>query len=512
MADGDIACSAMSSFLLNRTEFINQEALKDIVPQQAWVGEVEEAAWPAFNGSTRITDRFHYVAPDMRQPWNRIDTANCQTNPCDPDRIEIGYGMSRTNTTLERIGYKSDIVCLDQFMTMSRARDWAMAFPELLRMATLEVIANYRRTRTADLAGTKVLADATMTPFTFTRSADGGTMTTSAEPTSILLPSMLQRQWGPLVQNGAAGVSGWADPAVFKLITDYDTLYSFAHGAGTWAGYTANWRFTEFDAANEMFTKYGLSGKVGQYMAKVDPTPERYNRTAANTFIRVWPRVTQNATVGIKSAYDTAFENAGYQFHIIKHRMAWRHLTLIQAGLPNTNLKTRSLSGLWRWVMNDLGADKCGKPIDNSDGTKGRWQNDFIYAAEPQHVEWDTLIFAKRGPICYTVVDRCAAAPGEYVPNTNSANTPCPTVFTFAATLSEDETYDIAANSITCGGVAVTHVAMSEDTLAELVVTLNGTVGTAALGVWSVSATSPTTLVLTNSGTSCATVGVTFLA
>jgi hypothetical protein len=511
-ADGMIGCNAFSTFILNRTEFINEVALRDIVPQQAYVGDVEEGTWPAFMGATRITDRIHYVAPDLRQAWQPVAVANCETSPCDPTRIEIGYGMSRTNTALERIGYKSSLICFDQLMTMTRARDFANTFPDLLRMATLDVIANFRRIKTAELAGTKVLADVSMTPFTFTPSADWATMTTSGEPTSILMPSMLQRLWGPLIQNGAAGPNGWANPAVFKLITDYDTLYGFAHGSGTWAGNTSGWRFTEFEVANELWSKYGLSGKVGQYMVKVDPTPLRFNRTAANTFVRVWPRKTENATVGIKSAYDLAFENAGYQFSVVKHKMAWEHLTLVQGALPNMAFQTRSLSGQWRWANRDLGANYCGEPIDNSDGTKGRWQNDFIFAAEPKHVEWDVLIFHKRTPICITIADRCAPAPAEYTAATSSSNTPCPIVFTFAATVDDDDTYSIAANSITCGGVTLTHAAITgEETVADVASALNGLGGTAALGVWSVSATDPTTLVLTNSGTACSAVVIIWL-
>jgi hypothetical protein len=497
MANNCISPQEFTQFLDTQLPVYDSLIIRDIRPTDGWIGHFNVGVWPAFSATSHTRDRFRQVMPDVTKKWITVDNDSCiggDQAPCDPPENEICWGYDRITYYQEKQSWKSQLLCFDQILTVTRAQEHVeQIISDILRPATSRITSFYARKRVAQHAGQKWLASAALTPFTFSWETTGDSeiyMTTSGTPDCKLSPQMLQRRVAPLRNKGYFG--RWTnDPfwggydSFIELVVDDETAWELDK-ATVDSKVSDAWRFQIWSAANEYY-KYGMGGQLGNYMVRIDPFPLRFNLVSTNRFQLVLPYRNMAATVGIGSEDNPDFHNAQYQFSFIHHRMAVRFLVQrMESVNPLMPFAVRDLSGQWRFATNDLGRDCNGNPIANYRGNKGFFYADFQFATEPVYVEWEELIFHKREPAYVLCVDTCAEDPGDPTQYYTSSCEPCEgenQIFTPQEDANGD--FVIAANTITCDGAVVTHGAISEATLNDLVVTLNAELS--VLGVWVLS-------------------------
>lgn len=500
-----IAGTQFAEFLVTQTPVFDDLIIRDIRPEDGWIGHVETGQWEPYTNNTHVFDRFRQVMPNVTKQWESVPAGSCIGTPCDPNENSIGWGYNRVSYSLERQSWVTDLLCFDQILTVTRAKEhFAQIVSDILRPATSRIMSFYLRKRAADNAGKKWIADSSMTEFTYTWTVVGNEeiyMTPSANPTSKLTPQMLQRRVGRLMFEGYFGKQPFKDmPPLIELVTDYNTLWDLDKAAAD-SNVNDKWRFQEWEAANK-FYKYAFSGQLGQYVTRVDPFIIRFNKVGAQTKYQVvLPYRNVAATQGIGSEYNPDFETAQYQWSHIWHRRAGMVLVArTETVNPLMPFANRSLGGQWQFVMDNLGADCNGQVIENKRRNKGQFLADFVLSFKPQYVEFSELIFHKREPAFITTIDTCNTDPGYPTQYYNSSNDRCEgSNESFVPTQDSNGNYSVDANSITCDGVAVVQTAISEATLPDLVNALNTQVS--SLGVWILEGT---TVILTE--TTCSDV------
>src|SRR5207245_1379895 len=108
---------------------------------------------------------------------------------------------------------------------------------------------------------------------------DAAYFDTNSNPNNIyiLVPQMLQNNFSLSMLEGYAGKNPFKETSPFiVLVTSMDTLWfldklggQVGVGGGDLPNNAANWRFTEWGAANA-YWRYGFSGQIGNYMARAD--------------------------------------------------------------------------------------------------------------------------------------------------------------------------------------------------------------------------------------------------
>lgn len=487
-----ISGTEFAEYLVNQTPVYDELIIRDIRPEDGWIGHVETGQWEPFTDTTHTFDRFRQVMPNVTKEWQTTPSGSCIGAPCDPPENKIGWGYDRLTYFKERQSWSTELLCFDQILQVTRAKEhFAQIISDILQPATSRIMSFYLRKRAADHAGKKWVADASMTEFTYTWTVVGDEeiyMVPSAIPTSKLTPQMLQRRVGRLMFEGYFGKQPFKDmPPLIELVTDYNTLWDLDKAAAD-SNVNDKWRFQEWEAANK-FYQYSFNGQLGQFVTRVDPFILRFNHApdptgSPNRMQVVLPYVNTAATQGLGSEYNQDFENAQYQWSHIWHRRAGVVLVgRTESVNPLMPFANRSLGGQWQFVMDNLGEDCDGRAIDNRRRNKGQFLADFELSYKPQYTEFSELIFHKREPAVITTIDTCNADPGYPFQYYNSANDPCPgSNQLFYPTQDAEGNYAIAANSVTCNGVAVTHDAVSEPNLNDLVTTMNTAL--TSLGTW----------------------------
>jgi hypothetical protein len=491
-----------ASYLVTQTPVYDSEVLRDVRPTDGEIGHFSTGAWESFTEVTHTKDRFNVVFPDLTKKWRMAPNGSCIGTPCDIPQSKLGFGNTRLTYSREQISYATDLLCFDDISNRTKAvENFSQIISDILKPSTNFIVSDFAKRKAAELAGQKWLADANLTPFTFTFEDNGDAsifMTTSGEPTSKLTPQHLRRRFNRLAAMGYFGKAISKDmPPWIELVTDNDTLYGMVEGdaavlrieSGTPVLASTQWRFQEFENVGQ-FWKYGWSGKIGNFVTRVDFFPLRFNKVSANRFQRVLPYTNIAATNGLKDDWNSDYENARYQFSRIHHRMGMKILTkTLRPISPDMPFLNRSLAGEWRFAMNNLGADCNGVAIPNYRGNKGFFYADFDMAAEPMHVEWMELIFHLREPVCVATITTCQEDPGYPTQNYNSANDVCDgsgQVIYITPVESESGDYNVLANTITINGVYIVHTAISGNTtLATLVTEL--TTKVPYLGTWAVA-------------------------
>lgn len=486
-----------SQLLLTQLPTYVETILRDVRPTDGLLGHVSSGQWNAFRGNQQTQDRFRHVRANVSKKWETIGDTNCEGSPCDPVEHEICWGWDRLVFGKERQSWKSQMLCFDQMLDATQAVEHVeQIVDEILRPATKDIGSFWVRKKALDLSGRKVLANQTMSTFTWTWDTTGDQeifATPSAWPTSKLTPEMLQRQFSPLMYNGYFGK--WTnDPfwgeynQLAELITDMDTVWSLDK-LTTNQRISDLWRFNQWDAAHEYY-KYGMGGKIGNYMTHVDPFVLRFNRLANGKAQLVLPYKNVAATVGLGSEVNDDFFNAQYQISYIWHRFAWEmQVQDMQSINPLMPFMVRGLNGQWNFAIDNLGADCDGKAIANYRRNKGFFWADFQFAGRPLHTEWLTAIFHKREPMVVYTVDVCATDPGYPEQVYRSACDGCDTVYRWEPDADEEGNFVLAASSVTCNDEIQANGAIDSATLAALVIALNGDAALGALGTWSADGT-----------------------
>jgi hypothetical protein len=226
---------------------------------------------------------------------------------------------------------------------------------------------------------------------------------------------------------------------MIELVTDLETLWELDHLGGQTSygvpSVTGNWRFEQWDAASK-YWKYGFSGQIGNYTARVDPFQLRFNYvgiTAAGNyrFQVVLPYVNVPSSgagdaPGLKDVNNPSFQLAQYCWSYIWHPKALQVLVADATPVnPEMPYSSRNFGGKWQFVMDNLGADINGAPIENKRRNKGQFIADFKNAVRPQYTELSVLLFHMREPACLINVIPCNPSPGYPAQNYESTPVDC---------------------------------------------------------------------------------------
>lgn len=498
-----ISCAQYQSYLHNQTPIYDKEILRDVRPTTGdLMGYYRSGVWPAFSGASHTFDRYHGVHPDTTKPWNTVTDTACGGRPCDPEENTIGWGWSRETYGRETQSWGSDILCFDQMMLKTHAKEhFRHIVDKILRPATTWIMSAYLMRKAAELAGRKIAVASGLPEFTFQWDPGGYVfMTSSVEPTGRLTPEILRRQVRRHYMNGAIDRSEKGYQSL-ELHTDEDTFSYLAREHPT---LKELWRFGAFNAANEMYWKYGFSGYVGDFMVKCLQFPIRFNKISATRYQQVLPFKNVATDEGIKQEFNADYDRAQYQFSLINNKRGLKVLPFrAEAVHPDMPFLVRDYGGKWQFVTNDLGADRNGRAIDNSRKNKGKFIADFDLAVRPDFPEYIDLFFHIVDKDAVTIIGPSNTYPGypdqSYLMNNSVCA--CAAEMGLTAIANQTGVYSIAANTILVNGAAITHGAISQATVAGLVTAL-GTAWTAASleGTWSVVSAGDRTIKIAWSG------------
>lgn len=519
---GYLAPCQFTQLLVDQQPYYDKMIIEDIRPEDGWILHVETGNWEAHTGTNRIQDRFNHVWPNVTKIWRPVVAGNCIGTPCDQTEHTITWGSSRISYFLEKQSWATGLLCWDQMLHVTHAKEQlAYIISDLLKPATSAINSNFLRKRAAGIAGQKWIANSTFgqttNAFVFnwvqTTDADGELaeifMDCNANPNNVfkLVPQMLQSRFQPLCRVGYLGKQPFKDmPPNVELVADMDTVWELdrlggVQGVGGIPSIAANWRFTEWDNTSK-YWKYGFNGTIGNFVTRADPFNLRFNYVGVvgglfrYQVILPFLNIASSGAgggAGLKDIPNPAFDRAQFRFSYIWHRKAMRCLMADATPVnPEMPFSARNFAGQWQFVMDNLGQDSLGNPIENKRRNKGQFIADFEMGIQPEYTEFLELIFHKCEPQCIPEVNTCAPDPGYPTQHYSSADVPCPNTsapytLTFTPVLNgTNGDYEVEVDGIECEGVQVQHGAIQgTTTIADLVAQLNAVAP--ELGTWSVA-------------------------
>lgn len=435
-SNGLLSGCSFTEFLVSQEPVYDQLILEDIRPEDGWILHVDTGTFEAYSGVQHTLDRFNHVWPNVTKTWTATSAGNCIGTPCDKIEHLITWGATRLVYFLEEQSWATTLLCFDQDMHITHAREqFRQIITDILKPATSAIWSNYLRKRVFQYAQGPyltgpVVADRNLSSFTYSWVVVGDEeiyIDCTKKPTSKLTPQMLQRFVQPLMQVGYFGKQPFKDmPPQIELVTDLETCWELDHLGGS-TGYggvpsvSGNWRFDQWDASHK-YWKYGFSGSIGNYVVRVDPFQLRFNFVGVvggNFRFQVVlpykniPSSGAGNAAGLKDIANLDFQNAQFAWSYLWHRKALQVLVMDATPVnPEMPFSSRNFGGRWQFVMDNLGADKNGQPIENKRRNKGQFIADFKQAVRPQYVELAVSIFHMREPACVIEIAPCNTSPG----------------------------------------------------------------------------------------------------
>ena len=437
-------CS-FTQFLVDQEPVYDKLILEDIRPEDGWILHVDQGTFEAYSGVQHTLDRFNVVWPNVTKAWTATVAGNCLGTPCDKTEHYITWGSTRLVYFLEEQSWATPLLCFDQEMHITHAREqFRQIITDILKPATSAIWSNYLRKRVmiygqgpnqqgmvAPVASGGMAVS--MNPVSFNWVVVGDEeiyLDTSVMPVSKLTPQMLQRFVQPLMQVGYFGRQPFKDmPPLIELVCGLETVWELDHlggqtGVGGTPSILGNWRFEQWDGASK-YWRYGLSGQIGNYATRVDPFELRFNFVGNSPATPGWfrfqivlpyvnsPSSGAGGSAGLRALVNPAFQNAQYVVSEIWHRKGLQVLVSDATPVnPEMPYSSRNFGGRWQFVMDNLGADANGQPIENKRRNKGQFIADFKQAIRPQYTELVQPIFHMREPSCIIGIAPCNASPG----------------------------------------------------------------------------------------------------
>jgi hypothetical protein len=516
MANGQmISCNQYANYLISQEPVYDKMIVQDTRPIDGLMGYYKSEGFDSYSGTTHTFDRATMVFPDITVPWTPFGTDNCSGTPCDPERNPIGWGNKRATYSLVEQNWKTDLLCFDQMMTKTRAKEhMAQVVNKVLKDATSHIMNGFLYRVAIENAEKKLCVSTGLPEITFAwdtggyryltvRRADNNALITpGGRMTAEILRTQVQDQYLrgaiPKEKDGFGALQFHTDIDTFQYLgKEAPTLYD-------------KWRFGTFGPAAKEYYKYGFSGYIGDFMVKCLMMPWRFNQVSTGRFQHVLPFVNEASAEGLRSMPNPDYQRARYQFSMINNPTALTIMPFRAEALnPNMPFLVRDYGGSWKFRTNDLGADCNGKPIDNSEGNKGRFQASFRLAVKPTQPDRIVAFFHQVSPACPTIIEVCSDDPGYPAQDYNSANELCDQVILIVATPDSEGAYTAAAGSITCGGNIVPGAEISEADLGDFVTELQTQWEAAGLaGDWTVVDEDAGTIML--DGGTCSDVSIAF--
>lgn len=454
------ACDFIQA-LVNEVPKFDELIMRDIRMVDGWIGNVSTNTVPVGTPVEITQDRFRGVWPNTTKPFERVQAAGvgCEGNPCDPTDNKIGWGADRLTFYAEQQTWATPLMCYNQMMHITQAKEHVQQIiTDILRPATLAISSMFLRKRALLWAKYRHMANGSLSDFTFQWNQDASGdeiwFDTSANPNNLylLVPQMLQNNYALSMLDGYAGKNPFKSEMgpFIELVTDMDTLQILDKlgGAQAVAGnaspnQNANWRFTTWGEANK-YWKYGFTGMIGDYLARVDLMGLRFNYVTdlgagANggngnryRYQLLLPYTNETTTgaggaAGIGSIPNVDFQRAQYRISFQWHKKAME-LWTSDAGQINEAMPFgmhKGFGGQWQWQMHDLGADANGVAISNAWQNKGRFAAWFKYYIRPLHTEFARVYFHKSEQFCIPELTTCNPSPG-YPTQNYSSELDCP--------------------------------------------------------------------------------------
>jgi hypothetical protein len=484
-------------YLLSEEPVYDKEILRDVTPANSdLMGYYQAGTWDAYSGVTHTYDRFNQVFPDLTKSWNNVVGGmgvECTGAPCDPDQNKITWGYTRRTVSLQQQSWATDLICFDQAMTKTRAKEhMSQIINDVLTPASRWISNFFLHLQTIALAGTTI-AIAPGYPVVTANWDAGGyqylNFTDSngnlVDPTGILTAPFLRSREQGLYNVGQ--MKATKDTfSMLNLQTDIDSFYYLCKQDPV---LLSAWRFQDFGKASKEYNEYGFSGFVGNYMTKCLMFPLRFNRVSTGRYQLVLPYKNVATTEGFRRINNPDWLNAIYQFSYNNNPNAIRIKTYkaeaLNAKMPYL---IRDYAGSWKFAVNNLS-------VPNYRLNKGLFYADFRLAGQSMYPEWQENYFHVRSAPCAPIVSTCATNPGYPAQSYNSAPTPCAEILVFSDLVTNSSTgnYNIAANTIRVNGNTLTHTAINVATLALLVSSLQSLWTSLTLtGTWSIYSTTPT--------------------
>jgi hypothetical protein len=440
--------------------------IEDLRPTDGWLLNISTGTTPMGTPVEITQDRFRSVWPNTTKTWSRVvaNGPGCVGNPCDPTEHQIGWGADRLTYFAEQQTWGTPLLCYDQDMHITHAMEHVdQIINEILRPATTAISSNFLRKRHVYWAKQKNTANSNLDQFTYVWTLAGPNadeeqyFDCSVPPTNVfkLVPQMLQNRFAPLMRRGYAGKNPFKETVAFiELVTDMDTLWDLDKlggqqgvGGGDTPNVLGNWRFENFDAANK-FWRYGFTGQIGNYLARVDEMGLRFNyvtdlgaASAPNRYryqivLPYKNSITTGAgsSAGLGSDSNPDFDRAHFAISHIHHKMGMELLVPDARPLnPEMPFGHRDFGGKWRFAMHDLGADSNGVAIGNKWENKGQFIAWFKYYIRPKHYEFLEAFFHQREQFCIPNISTCSSDPGYPAQVYTSTLPLCPVPASYAA-------------------------------------------------------------------------------
>lgn len=414
-----IDCTKFSSFLFRRTPNFIRDLVEDMHPRDViYTSLYENKTWDSFTGTQHTWDRVHVAMPNDPGDWETIDAGACAMNICDPSARQIDWGSTRSNVSKFRRRWKTRILCLDQLRHVEEAQAQLEAIWKGLTLVPEFVNSNFLRFQQALGANFLYIcgsADTTVTPTaaTFTGGLTKIDLGGAGNlPTSKLQVPYLMRRIPQLQYDGYFD-GEFVPTGKFKVITGIQDAYEMSNGNPALA---AMYDAADFEKGGK-FYQYGAMMGVGNFLLQIDPYPARFQHIGAGVLQRIWPFQNVPATVGLKPAFDSAYENAEYQISVIPHRKAREaYVGEIPSIHPQMKFGSRDLYGKWNWINdaflqafdpNTGAACTMENPVRN----KGYFLSDFEMSLRNVRPELEAVIIAKREPQGVADLPRAAASP-----------------------------------------------------------------------------------------------------
>lgn len=474
---GIVAACDFPQFLVDQTPRFDEIIMQDIRPTDGWLYNVSTGTTEMGTPVEVTQDRFRSVFPNITKPWTRkvANGPGCVGNPCDMVEHQIGWGADRLTWYAEQQYWNTPLFCYDQDMHITAAMEHiSQIISKILKPATTAISSNFLRRRHLLWSLEKNVANKncgyanTDGQFTYqwTNDVNGDEafFDCSVSPARVfkLVPQMLQNRFNDLMLKGYAGENPFKDTSPFiELCTDIDTCWSIDHlggqnsvGPSDSPNVLGNWRFEQFSESSK-YWRYGFSGQIGNFMARVDPMGLRFNFVSdlgatANggngnryRYQIVLPYVNQITTgaggaAGLGSIPNPAYFQAQYAISQIHHKMGMELLVPDARPLnPEMPFGHRDFGGKWQFVMDNLGADANGIAINNKRRNKGQFIADFNYYVRPLHYEFLEVFFHKREQFCVPEIDVCSTSPGYPKQSYSSVLPTCPLPAAFAGLYGE---------------------------------------------------------------------------
>ena len=437
--------------------------MEDIRPVDGWIETFHRTSPMVLSEITQ--DRFRHVRPNTMKPCaKRLSGVGCAGVPAihrrtkwcraPADVLHRGNDLrdaaavtTRDNVTHaeQHLPRSSTILCgratsARRACSSARALLWAK-YLQVANSALFRSGVNFTFQWNLDANGNEVFFDSNINPNSVFH----------------LVPQHLQYNFQPAMLEGYAGRNPFKETAPFiELVTDIESLWFLDKlggqqgvGGGDLPNTLANWRFTQWDAANE-YWRYGYSGQIGNYMARTDMMGLRFNFVAdlgagANggngnrfRYQLLLPYINgissgAGGAAGLGDNVNYAYQNAHFTISFQWHKRAMELLVPDARPInPEMPYGHRDFGGKWAFLMDNLGADANGVPINNQWRNKGKFAAWWKYLLRPLHTEFARAYFHAREPMCIPDVGFCSADPGYPAQVYSSTLPACPLPATFA--------------------------------------------------------------------------------